>query len=147
MAIITTTAEFEESEGKAFEFPYAPKGVYEARITGVTDKTSGDNSKHPGTPMWMIEAAITDPEYETVRVTWFQQVPAGEGSEWMTDEDKVRRWNEIKRLWNAAGLDGNDGQIDSDDLLNMDIRVDLGVEEYPKDSGTMKNTVKDVLSI
>jgi hypothetical protein len=147
MAIINTEAQFDESEGKAFEFPYAPKGVYEARITAATDKASSANSKNPGTPMWMIEAALTDPEQETVRVTWFQQVPAGEGSEWMDDAQKTKLWNEIKRLWNACGLDGDGGQIDSDDLLNMDIRLDLGVEEYPKDSGTMKNTVKDVLSI
>ena len=147
MAVITTNEQFDESEGEAFKFPYAPKGVHEARIVGVTDKASGPNSKQPGTPMWMIEAALTDPAQETVRVTWFQQVPVGEGSEWMDEAKQTRLWNEIKRLWNACGLDGEGGQIDSDDLLNADLRLDLNVEEFPKESGNMKNGVKDVLPL
>ena len=147
MAIINTTTEFDESEGKAFEFPHAQKGVYEAIITEVTDVVSGSNSDHQGTPMWKIEAALLDPAQETVRATWFQRVPSGEGSEWMDAELQKKLWNEIKRLWNAVGLDGDSGQIDSDDLLNLELRLDLSVEEYPKDSGQMKNGVKDVLAI
>lgn len=145
MAVLQTTEKFDESTGEIF--PHAPKGVYEARITGVKDVVTGDNSKHPGSPMWIIDACLLDPDQETVRVSWFQTLPEGDGTEWMDDAEKTKRWNEIKRLWNAVGLDGSGGQIDSDDLINCELRLDLGVEEYPKDSGKMKNSVKDILAI
>jgi hypothetical protein len=137
----------EESKGELF--PSAPAGIYDARIVGVKDHASGENSKHPGTPMWKITYALeTGDENDGIRVDSYQTMPAGEGTDWMDASEVTRRINELKRLWMACGLEiPADGSLDSDDLVNSQLQVSLGQEEFPKDSGKMKNNVKDVLAI
>jgi hypothetical protein len=138
---------FEASEGELF--PVAPSGTYDARIVGVVDKLSGESSMNPGTPMWKITFALeTGDENDGIRVDKYQTLPDGEGTEWMDAGERNRRINEIKRLWMAAGVDiPADGNLDSDELVNCQLQVVLNQEEFPKDSGTMKNNVKDVLAI
>lgn len=137
------------NESKGELFPSAPAGTYDARIVGVGDHTSGENGKHPGTPMWKITYALeTGDENDAIRVDSYQSLPAGEGTEWM-DTSKIQRCiNELKRLWMACGLNvPEDGNLDSDELVHCQLQVVLGEEEFPKDSGQMKNNVKDVLAI
>lgn len=141
------TEKFETSDGELF--PSAPAGTYDARIVGVKDHSSGENSKHPGTPMWKIDYALeTGDENDGIRVSSYQTLPAGEGTEWMTEAEVTRRINELKRLWMATGLEiPADGDLDSDELVNCQLQVVLGEEEFPPESGQMKNNVKDVLAI
>lgn len=138
---------FEESKGELF--PSAPAGTYDARVVGVKDHASGENSKHPGTPMWKITYAIeSGDENDGIRVDSYQSLPGGDGADWMDEGEVTRRVNELKRLWMACGLEiPADGALDSDELVNAQLQVVLGEEEFPPNSGSMKNNVKDVLAI
>lgn len=149
MSVLTMNQEqtqaLEDSKGELF--PSAPAGTYDVRVVGVKDHKSGENSKHPGTPMWKITYALeTGDEHDGIRVDSYQTLPAGEGTEWMDASEVTRRINELKRLWMACGLEVS-GELDSDELVNCQLQAVLGEEEFPKDSGKMKNNVRDVLAI
>lgn len=142
--IIEMGESFDASKGELF--PTADAGIYDARVVGVAEQKSGENSKHPGTPMWRISYSIEDAssEFDGISINSFQTLPVGEGTEWMEDKDRKRRTDEIKRLWNAAGLAAEGGSIESDDLMNAQLQIVVGLEEF---NGKPSNSIKDVLAI
>ncbi|MDB4261308.1 DUF669 domain-containing protein [bacterium] len=142
MAVLNLGEKFVEATGE--QFPTAPDGVYEARIVAVKDTVSGPNSKHPGTPMWIVEFAIEDAEHENIRVSSFMQLPGMEGSEWMEEKDINRCVNALKRLWDACGMTSEDGDIDSDDLINEQLRIDVELED---NNGKPRNSIRDWLAM
>lgn len=46
------------------EFESNPPGVYHVKVTGVTEKETGESSKHPGNPFWNVEMTIQSGKYE-----------------------------------------------------------------------------------
>lgn len=146
MAILSMGAQFEESDGEV-KFPVAEPGVYEARIVGVVDHGTGNKSKHPGTPMWKITFQLDEGEHKGMKINNYQMLPYGDGTEWMEDSERERHIDEIKRLWMATGAPSNGGEVDSDDLLHMQCRIEVGKRADDNDPEKFFNDVNDILSI
>ena len=139
--------EFEDANGELF--PVAESGIYDARIVSVNEHFSGDRSKHPGSPNWKIVFSIEGGDADGIRVTTWQPLPFGDGTEWMEDQDRKKRINEIKRLWMATGAPSENGAVESDDLVDLQCRID--VLKKPMDEndpeGKQTNDLRDVLSL
>jgi hypothetical protein len=143
MSVVDLGNTFENSDGE-LKFPVVEAGTYNARVIGVEDKSSGPKSQHPGTPMWRVSFAIQDEggEYHGFKLSKFYTIPAGEGSEWMRDDDKSRRIDELKRLWIATDAPSENGSLESEDLQHCTCRIVVGVSTF---DGKPSNDVKDVL--
>lgn len=68
MAGLKVNFSTEEASSEALSFDAIPSGKYYARITDVTDKECGPESKNPGKPYWNLEFTIQDGEYEDRKV-------------------------------------------------------------------------------
>ena len=58
----------EEASSEALDFDAIPSGKYYARITDVTDKECGPESKNAGKPYWNLEFTIQDGAFENRKV-------------------------------------------------------------------------------
>ena len=126
------------AENDGVVFKVAPAGIYEARITASELGTTSDKSKHPGKPQLVITAKVQDEQYSQVQVKGYYSIPHGD-----MDAEEVRmNTAKLKRLWIACGLDASDNNIDTDDLLHCNLKVQVGVEKY---NGQDVNRLGDVL--
>lgn len=53
----------------------APKGSYELQITGAQVTETGQNSKHPGTPMIKFTLGFTDPDVNAPNILHYMVFP------------------------------------------------------------------------
>lgn len=53
----------EEANSEALDFDPIPSGKYHVKITEVTDKECGPESKNPGKPYWNVEMTVQDGEF------------------------------------------------------------------------------------
>lgn len=146
MAVIDMGQQFVESDGEV-AFPVAEAGIYEARIIGVEDHMSGNKSQHPGTPMWKVTFQITEGNHEGMKLRNYMTLPFGDGTDWMSDDDRSMRIDELKRLWMATGAPSEGGQIESDDLIHLSCRIDVGQRKDENDDKKIYNDVNDILPI
>lgn len=58
-----------------------PKGYYELQITGADLTESGENSKHPGSPMIRVSLGFVDLDLNAPNITHYISLPYGEGDE------------------------------------------------------------------
>ena len=54
----------QESSSEALSFDPVPTGKYYARVTDITEKECGPESKNPGKPYWAVEFTVQDGEFE-----------------------------------------------------------------------------------
>lgn len=59
----------QEASSEALSFDPIPTGKYYARVTDITERECGPESKNPGKPYWAVEFTIQDGEFEN-RKLW-----------------------------------------------------------------------------
>lgn len=116
---------------KVNDFEALPPGWYNVRVTGVEEKVSGDNAKHPGSTYLNIEYTVQDGEFEDRKV-------------WGNASLLPHALFTIKGLLAAIGGFDVDGELefDEDDLIGKACMVKLTKREYPQGSGEYTNDIK-----
>lgn len=126
---------FEEIE----EQKPVPQGQYELQITGAQATETGENSKHPGTPMIRVTLQFTDLELNAPAVNHFLTFPY-EG-----DDNAAFKWLQIKRFLVAFGADvpteGVDLESMAMDLVSRVATVEVTLTE-PNENGDIFNRLR-----
>jgi hypothetical protein len=126
-----------ESDGVVFKV--APAGTYAARIVSQEVKETSPMSKHPGSPMLKYSVKLLDEDVQGITV--FDQIVLPSPN-WMDEEQVRKSVARLNRLWKACGLDPED-DLDSEDLLNCELRVVIGLDS--DDKFGERNTIKDTI--
>jgi hypothetical protein len=116
----------------------AGQGKYELQITSATPKESGQNSKHPGTPMLQVTLGFTDPEMASVPTFSHFIVFPYKGQE----NDYYTKLN-IKRFLTQFGVSYNpDLEQLALDLVARTAVCEVGLTEPREGDGAVYNTLK-----
>jgi len=127
-----------ENDGEVF--PVLDTGSYPVRITEIKDsETKG--GKNPGSPMINIKAVVMQGEDDEGHVLFTSRVmPTDEM------EPKTRNFHtsNLKRLCVACGLEQEDDEFDTDDLMGKEF---VAVVVLKTVEGQKKNEIKDCLPL
>lgn len=119
-------------------FRAVPAGIYEAKVQGVEIKPASTSSKHPGKPILFVAFKLQGDEGLGNIVRGIYMIPHDEMESGEIDKNTAK----LKRLWMACGLDSESDDIETDDLLHADLKVQVSVEQY---EGKDVNRVTDTL--
>ena len=115
----------------------APKGSYELQITGAQCQETGQNSKHPGTPMIKFTLGFTDTEVESPTFRHYMVFPY----EGQTDHLNLTLLG-IKRFLVHFGIPYGEDVLDTEAIAFESIgkiaTCDVDLTE-PNDSGDVYN--------
>ena len=116
----------------------APKGQYEVTITGAEETVTGENSKHPGSPMIKVFIAFTDLELNAANMTHYISLPF-EG-----DENANFKLLMLKRFLHLFKL-AKGGEVNLESTIQempgaiAQVEVDL---TEPNDNGDVYNRLR-----
>lgn len=117
----------------------APKGNYELMITGATLTETGENSKHPGAPMFKVTLGFVDQEINAPVITHFITLPY-EG-----DENANFKLLMLKRFLLAFKIPYSTEGIDPEQLVvemnGHTATLDVGLSE-PNENGDIFNRIQ-----
>lgn len=114
------------------------KGDYELQITGAKVTETGENSKHPGSPMIKITLGFTDPEIDAPTIQHYMTFPV-EG-----DENAKLKNRMIKRFLAAFQVPYSPEGLDLDNLANemLGHTATVGVgQQPPNENGDIFNNL------
>ena len=117
----------------------APKGSYELQITGAQLTETGENSKHPGAPMYKVTLGFTNLELNAPNITHYVTLPY-EG-----DENAAFKLLMLKRFLSAFSIPYSSDGIDLEDLAFAMIgkagQAEVDLTE-PNGNGDIYNSLK-----
>lgn len=120
----------------------APIGQYELQITGCTLTETGENSKHPGAPMYKCTLGFTDLELNAPVITHYITLPY-EG-----DENASFKLLMLKRFLHHFNVpeksykDGFDAETLAMELVGQAAVTDVGLTEPRPDTGATFNNIR-----
>lgn len=123
----------------AVEQKPAPKGKYELQVTGAAVTETGENSKHPGAPMFKVTLGFTDQAINAPVITHFITLPF-EG-----DENTNFKLLMLKRFLVAFQIPYSNEGFDLDELaremIGTTASLDVGLSE-PNENGDIFNRIQ-----
>lgn len=114
-----------------------PKGNYELQITGATPTETGQNSKHPGTPMIKFTLGFVDPNVNANTFNHYMVFP------YDGQENTSFTWLNIKRFLRHFNIEvTTEGGLDTEavafEALGKSAMCEVGQTE-PNDKGDVYN--------
>lgn len=118
-------------------FPVAEVGTYYGKSTKAEITETGNNSKHPQSPMLAVTFRLSGEGSNEALVSHYIVLP---NAEYMTDVEMNRKVAEIKALQLAMGVASSDDELDTDALVNRDVMIAVNVTQYNgKDTNNIRN--------
>jgi hypothetical protein len=115
------------------------KGNYELMITGSKLTETGENSKHPGAPMFKVTLGFTDPEISAPVISHYVTLPY-EG-----DENANFKLLMLKRFLVAFKIpyssEGIDPEALATEMIGCTATLPVGLSE-PNDNGDIYNNIQ-----
>lgn len=115
------------------------KGKYELMITGSKLTETGENSKHPGAPMFKVTLGFTDPDIQAPVINHFITLPY-EG-----DDNANFKLLMLKRFLVAFNIPYSNEGIDPEalavEMVGHTATLDVGQSE-PNENGDIYNNIQ-----